>query len=133
MQWRVIVLKQFFNNTVYVRVRFNSLRIRHIEQKKELEVTATQAFSHQRLLVGSFTNAANTLREAMRKLVGRSLFQPSPVIVIQPLEKLEGGLTEVEERLLKEMALSAGARKVAVWAGHELTDAEVTAKAAAAK
>lgn len=122
------MLRQLFNNTVYVRVRTNSLRIRHIENKKEFELTAREPFSHERMLVGNFTSASDTLKQGLKKLFEGSLFQPSPTIVIQPLEKLEGGVTEIEERALKELALSAGARHALVWTGAELTDAEVLSK-----
>lgn len=52
-------------------------------------------------------------------------YPPPPLVVIQPLEMIEDGLSEVEERVLREVAASAGARKVVVWVGHELSDAEV--------
>lgn len=127
------MLRQYFNSTFYVRIRTNGFRIRHIEKKKELELMATEPFSHERMLIGNFTKAANTLKEGLKKLVENSLFQPSPVIVVQPLEKLEGGLTEIEERVLREMVLGVGAREVVVWVGAELTDAEVLNKTGAAK
>lgn len=127
------MLRRFFSTTVYIRVRVNSLRIRHIEARKEIEVVATEPFSHERVLIGSFARAVNTLKAGMKRVFEPSLFRTSPLVVIHPLEKLEGGLTEVEERVLKEMALSAGARGVLVWVGAELTDAEVVSKAAAAR
>jgi rod shape-determining protein MreB len=37
------------------------------------------------------------------------------------MEKLEGGLTIVEERAFKELAIGAGARDVIVYQGSELT------------
>jgi hypothetical protein len=40
----------------------------------------------------------------------------------------EGGLSEVEERVLKEVAIGAGASKVVVWVGRELSDGEVREK-----
>ncbi len=119
------MLRELFENTVYIRVRVNSFRVRHIERKKEIELVARKPFSHERMLVGNFVNAVDTLKEGMKRLFERSLFQPSPFVVIQPLERTEGGLAEVEERALKEMALSIGARNVLVWVGAELADAEV--------
>ena len=41
---------------------------------------------------------------------------------------IEGGLSEVEERALREVAIGAGASKGVVWVGHELSDAEVRDK-----
>jgi len=46
-------------------------------------------------------------------------------MVIHPIEMVEGGLSQVEERMFKELATAAGARKVSVWLGHELSDQEV--------
>jgi rod shape-determining protein MreB and related proteins len=51
-----------------------------------------------------------------------------PRIVIHPLEMVEGGLSEVEERIFREVAISAGASKVIVWVGKDLNDAEVKEK-----
>jgi len=42
---------------------------------------------------------------------------------------IEGGLSQVEERVLRELAAGAGARKVFVWVGHELSDQEVIQRA----
>ena len=125
------MFRRFFNNTVYVRVSENRFRIRHVETRKELEVAAVPPFSHVRLLIGNFRCAVDALKDGLRRLFKDSLFQPSPKVVIQPLERLEGGLSEVEERVFKELALSAGAREVVVWVGVELTDAEVAGKTAA--
>jgi len=41
---------------------------------------------------------------------------------------IEGGLSQVEERVLTEAAIGAGASKVVVWLGPELKDDEVKAK-----
>jgi rod shape-determining protein MreB len=47
---------------------------------------------------------------------------------MHPLEKIDGGLTQVEERLFHELAVGAGAAKVFVWVGAPLSDAEVISK-----
>jgi rod shape-determining protein MreB len=44
------------------------------------------------------------------------------------MEKIDGGLSQVEDRVLKDLALSLGAQKVVVWIGHELSDNEVKQK-----
>lgn len=49
-------------------------------------------------------------------------------MVIQPMEKTNGGLSEVEERILRELAISAGARKVVIWVGNKLTNRVVIHK-----
>ncbi len=56
---------------------------------------------------------------------GLALYAPA---VIHPLATLEGGLSQVEERLFQELARGAGASKVIVWVGAPLSDAEVLVK-----
>ena len=44
---------------------------------------------------------------------------------MHPLEPLEGGLTHVEVRVLRELGAAAGGRDVFVWTGRELGDDEL--------
>jgi hypothetical protein len=90
-------------------------------------VAAPTPFTTARLLVGQFREAASLLRKAVRELAGGRLFAASPVVVIHPTEMVDGGLSEVEERVLRELALGVGARSVVVHVGPALADAEVTA------
>jgi len=47
----------------------------------------------------------------------------APRLLIQPLERLEGGLSQVEQRILMELGMGAGARKLALHVG-EILDAD---------
>lgn len=62
---------------------------------------------------------------AIKKVQEGKWFFTSPVIIIHPMEMIDGGLSQIEERALMELASGAGARKVVVWVGHELSDQEV--------
>ncbi|MES9814134.1 MAG: 1-pyrroline-5-carboxylate dehydrogenase [Candidatus Thiodiazotropha sp.] len=119
------MLEQILIGTVYVKVAKNQFQVRHIEDKKEVTVTAVEPFTTKRLLVGEFMAAEKYLKQGVKKVHEGRWFPASPVIVIHPLEMIEGGLSEVEERVLKEVATGAGASKVIVWVGHELSDHEV--------
>ena len=121
------MLTTLFANTLYVQVRKNHFRLRHIEGKQEREVSAQTPFTTTRLLLGQFQAAETLLKQAIRAIGSGSFFQVSPVVVIQPMEMVEGGLSEVEERALRELARSAGARRVFVHIGAALSDAEVLA------
>jgi rod shape-determining protein MreB len=118
-----------FGNTLYVRVARNELRVKHLESGKSLTVSAPEPFTTPRLLVGRFGIAQQALRKAFRELIGGGLLAVAPSVVMQPLEMIEGGLSDVEERILRELAIGAGARKVAVWVGPPLSDDEVKKKA----
>jgi hypothetical protein len=119
------MLKTFFANTVYVQVRKNSFWLRHIESGKEREMPAQEPFTTTRLLVGQFQAAESLLRKAIKAIGNGGLFQVSPVVVIHPMEMVEGGLSQVEERVYRELARSAGARSVIVHVGKPLQEAEV--------
>ena len=51
-----------------------------------------------------------------------------PLVVIQPMEIVGNEISEVEERILMELALGSGAYEAVVWKGHQLTDTEVVEK-----
>src|SRR5205085_650607 len=75
------------------------------------ERAAQPPFSHKRSLVGDFT-AAERLLKALVKEVQQGLVL-SVSIVIHPMERIEGGLSQIEERALRELAIGAGAARVA--------------------
>lgn len=116
---------QFFANTIYVQVRKNAFHLRHLESKRERDISAQEPFTTTRLLLGQFQVAETVLRKGLREISGGGLFQASPVVVIHPLEMVEGGLSEVEARAFRELALSSGARKAYVHVGAPLSDAEI--------
>lgn len=82
-------------------------------------------FDHPRLLLADFLLAEKTLRHFLHKLLEPKLVKISPTMVLHPLDKLDGGLTDVEIRALMELAAGAGAREAYVWIGRELQDQEL--------
>jgi len=115
-------------NPLYIRVRRNQFRVRNLESAAEAEFDAQPPFTTARLLIGQFSAAEDLLKRAVKEMSKGGIFAVSPQVLIQPLEMSEGGLSEVEERVLREVAMGAGASKVVVWVGHELTDAEAREK-----
>ena len=115
-------------NPLYIRVRKNQFRVRSLESAREATFDAQPPFTTARLLIGEFLVAENLLKRAVKEMSRGGIFAVSPQVLIQPLEMLEGGLSEVEARTLKEVAVGAGASKVVVWVGHELTDTDVRVK-----
>jgi len=77
-------------------------------------------FSHPRLLVNDFEKAEKVLQYATRTVCKAKLFMPAPTVIIHPCEKLEGGLTDIECRVFRELALGVGARKVYLHTGHDI-------------
>lgn len=83
-------------------------------------VRIVNGFKHPRTLLADFLAAELTLKHFMARLASASWFTPSPVVVMHPLQRTEGGLTSIEIRAFQELAAGAGARKVYIWEGDEL-------------
>ena len=113
-----------FSSTIYIRVSRDQFHVRDVDSGEESRAGAS--FTTQRLLVGQFAVGETALKQAFRKLAGSSIFRLAPDVVIHPVEMVEGGLSEVEERLFHELAIGAtGAKRVVVFVGSQLSDAAV--------
>ncbi|HZX30100.1 MAG TPA: rod shape-determining protein [Rhodocyclaceae bacterium] len=88
-------------------------------------ITVANGFEHPRTLIADFTVAEQTLKLFVKKVLPRHFFALAPVLVIHPQSSLEGGLTQVEIRAFAELGIGAGARKVYVWEGPELSKGEL--------
>ncbi|PTB88917.1 rod shape-determining protein MreB [Pseudidiomarina aestuarii] len=76
-------------------------------------------FSHPRCLVANFGLAEKILQHGLFTFHNSKL-RAAPRVVMHQLEKLEGGLTDIEERVLRELALGMGAREVLIHTGERL-------------
>ena len=88
-------------------------------------VKVVNPFAHPRTLVSDFAVGEQLLKAFLRRLQGRSIFAISPRVVMHPLGDPAGGFTQIEVRALREMAMGAGAARVVVWQGRELSDQEL--------
>jgi len=116
------VLSKFTTEILYVKMKENSFTVKSIKSGNIVTINATTPFSTNRLLIGEFSIAEKLLNSGFKEL-NKSFF--NPIAIIHPLEKIDDKLSEVEEKVFKELALSAGARKVKLWLGEELTDKEL--------
>lgn len=112
---------------LYVKVFENRMLARNSGNRESVEIRAERPFSHPRMLVGDFSEAQRCLKKAVAAINGPGLVLRTRILM-QPMEKIEGGLTQVEERLFLELALGSGAAKALVWVGQALSDEAVQAK-----
>lgn len=84
-------------------------------------------FSHPRTPLSDFTVAETLIKGFIRKLSGRSLSIIAPTMVLQLAVELEGGITQIESRALKELGIGAGAKWCCGWIGPDLTDEQLIA------
>lgn len=88
-------------------------------------VDLVNPFEHPRSLVSDFTVAEAVMKGFMARLFAGRLFAARPIVVLHPRTDPEGGFTQVEIRAFQELATGAGAAKVLVWHGRELTKDEL--------
>jgi rod shape-determining protein MreB len=79
-----------------------------------INVEPTKPFTTTRLLVGTFTPAVECLKEGLLKVGATGFLKGKPKLLILPQSMTEGGLSEIEERCLLEVGLSAGAGKAEI-------------------
>ena len=88
-------------------------------------VTVVNPFEHPRTPIADFIIAEQILKHVLRGKLGRRMFLPAPAMVIGLDSEPEGGLTPIEIRALKELAIGAGASRSYVWNGPRLSDEQV--------
>lgn len=88
-------------------------------------VRVLSPFQHPRVLIKDFNGGERVMQYAFREVLRMSLFRPLPVVVVHPDVDLDDGLTQIEARALREMVEGAGARKVNLHYGRQLSDQEV--------
>lgn len=68
--------------------------------------------------MASFYNAESFIRSVIKDLVATDSFIKPPLeVVIQQMEKLEGGLSDVERRALMDLGEHVGGRRVTIVEG----------------
>jgi len=93
-------------------------RMRSNRCKKKLEIS--MPFNHPRVLLADFVAASELLKFVFKRILGKNnLF--APVVIMHPMEEMDGGFTPIERRAFRELGLVAGARDVFLYEGEELT------------
>lgn len=147
-----------FNHTIYVRIDAGRLELLHAQSGREWADTAEVArhgptgkvlavgqealtlrgstdishgngFLHPRTPIADFVLAEIALKALIRRVMPRSWLAIAPTLVIHPVGRFDGGLTQVEIRALHELARGAGARRSLVWHGEGLDRAQLIAQA----
>ena len=115
----------FQNTILYVRIRKDQFEIRNLATDPRTVARSLNGFSSERLLIANFSEAEATLMKAVKELATPGLFQSPPsFILMHPLEIISGGLSQVEDRVLRDLAAIC-CRRSDIWVGPELSDEEV--------
>lgn len=123
------MIRKRFSNELYLKISKNRFEVKNVSVDNawhSVEATDTP-FTTERLLVGTFSAATPLLARLIDKAVPRSFIRRSPAVIIHPMEMVAGGLSEVEVKVFEELVLGAGAYRVVIHLGDELTNHEAQA------
>jgi hypothetical protein len=90
-------------------------------------VRTVEPFEHPRMVISDSACASMLFQYGLHQLSRFKWMSPSPILIMQPVMELTGGLSELENRALLELGESAGARKTLIHCGKMLSDQEVVA------
>ncbi|WP_372770829.1 hypothetical protein [Pseudoalteromonas sp.] len=115
----------FNQHVLYITINKDHITIDNFAAKKQEVITG--AFSNTRLAIAHFLTCEAKLKEAIKRVQSKSLLQSLTLVMHQKVLN-DGGLCEIEERILLELGLGSGASKVFIWQGEPLTSELISQK-----
>src|SRR5688572_26844823 len=98
---------------VYIKLFENRVEIINLETGEEISRKAIESFSTKRFIIADFNKANDLIRSVMNDLLPRKgIFPRQTKILIQQVESVEGGLSEIEKRALRDLGEMAGGTPV---------------------
>jgi hypothetical protein len=104
-----IMLSIFKRSPVYIKLSKNRVEITNLETEETISRNAIEPFSTERFIIADFNKADNLIRSVMNELLPKKgIFPRQTKILIQQVESVEGGLSEIEKRALRDLGETAG-------------------------
>jgi len=100
----------FKTQIFYLRIKENKMELRNIT--KDVQGEAFGKFSNTRIAIAHFIEAEETFRNLLKSISNDRNINGKPLILVQQLDKSEGGLSSVEKRALEDLLLHGGMYKV---------------------
>ncbi|BFM13636.1 hypothetical protein R50072_37890 [Simiduia litorea] len=97
---------------VKLQIFKNRIVVSHGDE--EVSIVSDEPFSTQRLLVGNFDAAWACVSEAEKKLSIKGIFKPKPKVVVEPKELVEGGISQIEDRVFRELSMALNPKSVEI-------------------
>jgi rod shape-determining protein MreB and related proteins len=82
-------------------------------------------FTHPRVVISDYQIAEMTLKLFLEKINSPKRWLSHRILIMHPLDRLEGGFTRIEAKALQDIGERIGAYKVYVWAGRDLSEEEM--------
>lgn len=87
--------------------------------KLDKDTISINPFSHPRMLLADVIIAQELLKYVFKKIKSSSIF--APIVIIHPMEKLEGGLTFIEKNGFISLVKDSGAKEAYAYVGDEVS------------
>ncbi|CED71407.1 putative uncharacterized protein [Aliivibrio wodanis] len=117
-----------YRESIYIQVKKDCFHLRNCKTNREHLEMSDLPFSTERLAVGDFYAADKALRNGLSEILSKTMFKLPPIIIVHQRYLCEGGLSNVEERVLFELSHSTKVHKVVVWQGRELSKEDIVNK-----
>lgn len=112
-----LVAIQTFTNGVKKATAFG----KDAKSSVAINTVKVNPFSHPRVLFSDFYVGEKLLEHAFSTFAKYRFLRVRPRTVIQPMEKIEGGLTMIEVRAFREVVFGAGSIENKVYTGQPLS------------
>lgn len=107
------MLSIFKRTPVYIKLFKNRIEIINLETGEKISRESLEIFSTQRFIIADFNKANALIKDILNDLLPRkSVFPRQTKILIQQVENVEGGLSEIEKRALRDLGEMAGGTPV---------------------
>ena len=100
------MLNFFKQIPIYIKISTNKIEITNLNTGESVSGTAVVPFSTTRLVVSNFFNAESLILALLKDL---KLKRARLKILIQQIENVEGGLSDIEKRALRDLGEQSGA------------------------
>lgn len=97
---------------VLVEIYINKMVLKF--EGRSININSDEEYTTTRLLVGNFLPAKKCLKRGLKKINAIGFFKRKPKLILRPKEMVEGGLSEIEDRVFQELAYAAGGRSVKI-------------------
>lgn len=120
------MINPFKKEVIYIKLFENKIDLKHIETGTTYNRESLQKFSNERLLIAKPSVAIAFIREVLKEVFAKSLIDPKLAVLLQPMEKIEGGISETEMMIFNDLVQQIGGKYAYIHTTQEdLTDERV--------
>lgn len=110
---------------IYIKIYKNKLSITTNKITHYQDILPDSKFSNDRLLIANIDNAVDAFKKSLESLnIRKSLFGLK-TFILHPKELILNDFSQVDERILQEVAYRSGASDVYVYLGKDLANNEL--------